>query len=117
MKKQAANRQKLKKQRSALAKGLGRSGRLLKGSVIEKGIKCSKPQCECTRGKLHGPYLYVSVFCGKEAGTRLIYVPKHMHKEVKAWVGNLHRIREDIEMINQVNLNLLKLEKNRKNRN
>ena len=115
MQKQAANRQKLKKQRSALVKALGAGGRLLKGSLVEKGIKCGKPECECTRGKLHGPYLYVSVFCGKEMGTRLIYVPKHMHKEVKAWVVNLHRMKQDVEKINQINLKLLKLEKERKN--
>ena len=30
----------------------------LEGVVIRQMVRCGKPNCECARGELHGPYHY-----------------------------------------------------------
>lgn len=33
--------------------------KILKGSVHKQRVTCGKPGCRCSRGHLHGPYLYL----------------------------------------------------------
>ncbi len=33
----------------------------IKGTLIEKYVKCGRAGCPCNQGKLHGPYYYIEI--------------------------------------------------------
>ena len=63
--------------------------------------KCGKEGCRCTQGELHGPYTYLQV-----AG-RLVYVPAGLAETVARHVEVSALLRELLEEISAVNLELL----------
>jgi hypothetical protein len=87
--------------RARLAAGLSQAGAFLAGSLVEQGRKCGKEGCRCTRGELHGPYAYLQV-----AG-RLVYVPSALADAVGRHLRVSGRLRELLEEISAVNLELL----------
>lgn len=95
------------KQRRQLAKGLAAKGELLKCSLIERFTVCTKPGCRCGQGEKHGPYLYVSIFDGKQS--RQIYVPKSMEKKVRAWARNYQTLVEKVAEISELSVELIRL--------
>ena len=74
---------------------------LLPGALVEQRRHCGKEGCRCTRGELHGPYVYLSV-----AG-RLVYVPAVLADAVRAHLEISQRLREALEEISAINLELL----------
>jgi hypothetical protein len=87
--------------RARLAAGLPQVGAFLAGSLVEQRRKCGKEGCRCTRGELHGPYAYLQV-----AG-RLVYVPSALAEAVGQHLQVSGRLRELLEEISSVNLELL----------
>ena len=63
----ARRTKQITQQRRKVASGMGARGEILKGSLIERFAVCSRPGCRCLKGKKHGPYLYVSIFDGKQS--------------------------------------------------
>jgi hypothetical protein len=59
------------------------------------------------KGKKHGPYLYASVFDGKQS--RQVYVPQSMHTEVRKWVQNAQKIGEIIGKVSNLSVKLIRL--------
>jgi len=65
-------RQKLFQQNEKRWKIIGnimRSGELLTASLYERFIKCGNKKCKCTKGELHGPFLWINQ---KRKGEKLI---------------------------------------------
>ena len=91
----------LRARRAALAARLPRAGGLLPGTLVEQRRKCGKEGCRCTQGELHGPYTYLQV-----AG-RLVYVPAGLAETVARHVEVSALLRELLEEISAVNLELL----------
>lgn len=91
----------LRARRAALLAGLPRAERLLPGALIEQHRSCGKEGCRCTRGEPHGPYVYLQV-----AG-RLMYVPSALAEMVRSDVEISQRLREALEEISAINLELL----------
>jgi hypothetical protein len=50
----------LRSRRDRLAVDLPRAAQFLAGSLVEQRRRCGKEGCRCTRGELHGPYVYLS---------------------------------------------------------
>lgn len=90
----------IRQQRRQIARGLGAEGEILKGSLIERFTVCSRPGCLCLEGEKHGPYLYVSVFDGKQS--RQVYVPRSMHAQVRHWVRNAQRLSDAVGMLSKL---------------
>lgn len=97
----------IQQQRRACAKGMGAAGQILKGSLIERLTVCCRPGCRCLKGHKHGPYLYVSVFDGKQS--RQFYVPQPMQAQVRRWVQNYRRLSASVERLSQLSLQLIRL--------
>lgn len=91
----------LRSRRAALLAALPRAGGLLPGELVEQHRSCGKERCRCTRGEPHGPYVYLRVT------GRLIYVPAGLADAVRARVGTSRRLREMLEEISAINLELL----------
>ena len=96
----------IRQQRRQIAKGLGAGGEILKGSLIERFTVCGRPGCRCLEGKKHGPYLYVSVFDGKQS--RQVYVPGSMHPQVRRWVRNAQRLGEAVGTLSELYVELIR---------
>lgn len=106
---QASTKQeeRMEQQRRELGKGLGAGGQILKGSLIERFTVCSRPGCRCLKGKKHGPYLYVSVFDGKQS--RQVYVPQEFHEQVRQWVHNARELAETVDKLSDLSVALIRL--------
>jgi hypothetical protein len=91
----------LRARRAALTARLPHAGRFLPGTLVEQHRKCGKEGCRCTQGELHGPYTYLQV-----AG-RLVYVPAALAQTVAQRVEVSALLRELLEEISAINLELL----------
>jgi hypothetical protein len=91
----------LRSRRDQLVAGLPQAGAFLAGSLVEQRRRCGKEGCRCARGELHGPYAYLSV-----AG-RMVYVPATLAGAVRSRLEVSARLRQVLEEISAVNLELL----------
>lgn len=97
----------LRARRRRLVKGLPDLAVLLRGSLVDQGRRCGKAGCRCTRGELHGPYLYLTVGRGP-ALSRLVYVPSSLEERVRSRVELTAAAEKALEEISAVNLELLR---------
>jgi len=91
----------LRARRAALAARLPQAGAFVAGSLVEQHRRCGKEGCRCAQGELHGPYTYLQV-----AG-RLVYVPAGLAETVAQRVEISGVLRDLLEEISAVNLELL----------
>jgi hypothetical protein len=91
----------LRARRGRLSRGLPDLRGFVVGSLVEQHRKCGKEGCRCTRGELHGPYVYLSV-----AG-RLVYVPAGLAEVIRDRLEVSARLQATLEEISAINLELL----------
>ncbi|MBV9313210.1 MAG: hypothetical protein JO100_05570 [Pseudonocardia sp.] len=91
----------LRSRRAGLLAGLPSAEKLLAGALVEQHRTCGRQGCRCSRGQPHGPYVYLQV-----AG-RLMYVPAGLAELVRSYVELSDRLRESLEEISGINLELL----------
>ena len=99
---------KLLEERRKAVESLGNVSEVMRASLLERMTQCSKPGCKCMRGEKHGPAYYLTVSYSK-GKTRQAYVAKDRKKIAEAWIGNYRRVREALEEISRINLELLRL--------
>jgi Family of unknown function (DUF6788) len=97
----------LRARRRRLVKGLPDLEGLLRGSLVEQGRRCGKAGCRCSRGELHGPYVYLAVGRGP-ALSRLVYVPSSLVEQVRCRVELTAAAETALEEISAINLELLR---------
>ncbi len=103
----------LRKSREGLARLLPPLGEVLRGSLMECYLTCGKPDCRCARGERHGPVWYLSVTLDqahRTGGT----VPSYQVQQVRRWIENYHQVKERLEKISDINRELLRRDKGRK---
>jgi hypothetical protein len=100
----------LRKRREGLTKVLPPFGEILRGSLMERYLTCGNPHCKCARGERHGPVWYFSVTLDQShrAGST---VPAEQVEQVRRWIENYHRIKEQLEKISNINRELLRRQK------
>lgn len=91
----------LRARRTRLVRSVPDLTGFMAGSLAEQHRKCGKEGCRCTRGELHGPYVYLSV------GGRLVYVPTGVAEAVRDRLEVSARLRALLEQISEINLELL----------
>jgi hypothetical protein len=79
---------------------------VIAGSLQEQRRRCGKEGCRCTRGELHGPYLYLSLRVGRR--TRMLYVPAELADQVREAVRANAAIESALAEISAINLELLR---------
>src|SRR5215218_2326619 len=96
----------LKTRRRRLARGMPDLEAVLQGSVVAQGRSCGKEGCRCTRGELHGPYMYV-VLPRSGGRARTVYVPSGAAEAVRRGASASTQVRAALEAISAVNIELL----------
>ena len=99
--------ERIRRKRGELVKLMSSGGEILKGSLIERSTVCGRPGCRCLQGEKHGPYLYVSIFDGKQS--RQVYVPQPLETEVRRWAQNYQRLAEIIAGLSALSVESLRL--------
>ena len=80
---------------------------VMRGSFLERQVRCGKPTCRCAKGPGH-PILYVTVtFPGGR--TQQVTVPRHLAGTVRLWTSNYLRWWQAIEEVSAINRRLLQL--------
>jgi len=83
---------------------------ILRGSLMERYVTCGNPSCKCARGERHGPTWYLSVTLGPGRTTGSI-IPEEKVDEVRGWIENYHKLKEQLEKISDINRELLRRER------
>jgi hypothetical protein len=97
---------KLRARRRRLARSLPDVEALITGSVVDQGRRCGKEACRCATGELHGPYTYV-VLPRVGGRTRTVYVPAAAAEAVRQGAALSSRVRDALEEISAINIELL----------
>jgi hypothetical protein len=80
---------------------------ILRGSLMERYVTCGNPSCKCARGERHGPTWYLSVTLGPGRTTGSI-IPEEKVDEVRGWIENYHKLKDQLEKISDINRELLR---------
>ena len=98
----------LRRRRTLLAKQIAAlDSQILRGSLIERYIRCGKPGCKCADTPGHGPKYYLSVsYPGRRPEQD--YVPQRYQKQVTEFVANYQKVKQILEEISSINRDLLR---------
>jgi len=93
-------------QRRRALRALPRLEEIVRGSVVERRIRCGKPGCRCARGQLHAAtYLSVTFAGGR---TEQISLPADLVPLARRWVANYQAWWKAVEKISAINRQLLR---------
>lgn len=96
----------LRQRRLGLAK-LPPVSEILRGSLMQRYVTCGNPSCKCARGERHGPSWYLSVTLGPGRTTGII-IPDEKVDEVRGWIENYQKLKDQLEKISDINRELLR---------
>lgn len=99
----------LRQRRQGLVKLLPPAGEVLRGTLLERYVTCGNPSCKCARGERHGPVWYLTVTLGPGRTTGGTISADHV-QQVRNWIENYQRLKEDLERISEINRELLRRE-------
>lgn len=97
----------LLKQRGRVLKGLPPFEEVLRGSFLQREIRCGKPRCRCQKGPGHALLCVTSSVPGGR--TQQVTVPPDLATTIKTWIENYRRYWQAIEEVSAINRKLLKL--------
>lgn len=97
----------LLRRRASLSETLPPLQEVLRGSFLEREIRCGKPNCRCASGSGHPLWCVTASFPGGR--TQQVTVPREWAERVRGWIENYRRYWEAIEEISAINRRLLQL--------
>ena len=105
----------LLQRRQGLATQLPPAAEILRGSLVERYVTCGNPSCKCARGDRHGPVWYLTVTLGRGRTTGGI-IPAEEVQQVRSWIDNYHKLKDDLEKISEINRELLRRQREQQRR-
>ena len=96
---------KKKRRLGELQKKMGKLGPMMRGSVVELGIKCGNAKCKCVKGEKHRK-LYFSL--NKDGKTKLLYLGKSRADKAKELSDNYKKQQQIVEEMTILCMELLK---------
>jgi len=79
----------------------------MRGSVVTLYRPCVYRGClRCKKGEKH-PGVYLSV--SKKGKTQLVYLSKGIEGKVRQWTSNYRELKEILEEISEINLEIVKI--------
>ena len=92
----------LQKKRETLELKLIRNrSKMEQGSIIKKFTACRKGKCKCTKGQLHGPFLYLSQKMENKVKQR--YVGKESDQKIVKRVKNYMTFQDNLAEVRKIN--------------
>ena len=98
-------RKRLEQEREALLEQLRGLGNLMRGTVLQVGVKCGRAGCECERGEKHRK-VHLSVNLGGR--TRGCYLGRDREAVVAPLIAEYERAWRVINALTTVNLALVR---------
>ena len=97
----------LRRRRRSLVAQLPPLEQILRGSLMERYLRCGKPNCKCARGRPHGPLWYLTVTLGPGRTTGAT-VARHQVEQVRHGIKYYRQVKEGLEQISEINRELLR---------
>ena len=94
-------------QRRRVLRALPPLEEMVRGSIVERRLRCGKPGCRCTRGGLHAATYLSATFAGGR--TEQISLPADLIPLVRRWVANYGAWWKAVEKISTINRKLLRV--------
>ncbi len=82
---------------------------VLRGSVLERSVRCGQPHCRCASGERHTATVLTVSFPGGR--TEQMSLPATVVRTVRSWVANYQRWWEIIEKVSAINRDLLRAQR------
>ena len=82
-------------------------GKMVKGSLFEIYTACRKGNCRCTKGKKHGPFLYMGTYVNGKKAQR--YVGKAGDRQTVEGLRRYKSFQSKLEEARKINVRLNKL--------
>ena len=82
---------------------------VLRGSILERSLRCGQPNCRCASGERHTATVLTVSFPGGR--TEQISLPATVVRTVRGWVANYQRWWEIIEQVSAINRDLLRAQR------
>lgn len=93
-------------QRERLIRKLPHLSQVIRGSLIERRMRCGKPNCRCAEGEGHHVWYFTVTFAGGR--TEQVTVPAIWVPTVRGWLRNYERWWEILEKVSAINRELLR---------
>jgi hypothetical protein len=90
--------------RRRLLQELGKLKVIIRGSYMERYSTCARAQCNCHKGKKHGPRAYVT--SGKPQKQH--YVPQSQEKIVRQGIKEYRRLIDLADELTELHLELMR---------
>lgn len=100
---------KLLAQRQRAVQTLPPIEEVLRGSILERSVRCGQPNCRCASGERHTATVLTVSFPGGR--TEQISLPAAVLRTVRGWVANYQRWWEIIEKVSAINRDLLRAQR------
>jgi hypothetical protein len=100
------NRERAPRTREKLVERLPVTGELLRGTLLERVIRHKSGCAKCARGEGHTVHVLTVSYGGGR--TQQISVRRERVAEVRRWLDNYRRLKEEIEAICELNQDLLR---------
>jgi len=82
---------------------------VLRGSILQRAVRCGQPSCRCASGERHTATVLTVSFPGGR--TEQISLPAAVLPTVRGWVANYQRWWEIIERVSAINRELLRAQR------
>ena len=82
---------------------------VLRGSILERLVRCGQPNCRCASGERHSATVLTVSFPGGR--TEQISLPAAVVPTVRGWVANSQRWWAIIEKVSAINRDLLRVQR------
>jgi hypothetical protein len=82
---------------------------VLRGSILERSVRCGQPNCRCASGERHSATVLTVSFPGGR--TEQISLPAVVLPAVRGWVANYQRWWRIIEKVSAINRDLLRVQR------
>lgn len=104
---QEKNVKKLKKQREIILTKIRNMDNFCRGTVVLLKQKCTNKTCsKCISGEKHPQYYLTR---SKNSKSSLTFVGNKNEETVRTWTNNYKQLKEYIEELTDINIQLLKL--------
>jgi hypothetical protein len=99
----------LRQRKAHLVRAFNLPSHLLHASLVERFMKCGKPNCHChTTGTKHGPFFYLNRCFAKGQMQSLLLKTPDQVEQARQSLAAYAQVQERLDQISQINHELLR---------